>query len=140
MMNNDAWMERQRKRQIKFRALVAAAIIIAAVGLLFAFVNPIRFDYAAGNHRIIPTAVDTDLWGNYKVYFKTSDFTQNRHEDFYYIGKGQDRLVDQVNKAIIDSKELVVYYDQYIGWKGFTAPRTSPIIRIEAVRNNVPNK
>ena len=90
------------------------------------FLNPIRFDYAGGNHRIIPTAIDSDIWGNYKVYFKTSDFTQNKNDDYYCIEKGQDELADQVSKAIVDNKEIVIFYDRYIGWKGFTAPKTPP--------------
>ena len=47
-------------------------------------------DYAAGSHRITPTAVDTDMFGNYKVYYKTSQYTQNNQEDYYYIQKEEN--------------------------------------------------
>lgn len=140
MKDNAVWAKRRKKQQMKFRAMVAAIVLIVIAACVFNFANPIRFDYAGGSHRIIPTAVDTDFWGNYKVYFKTSEFTQNKNEDCYYIEKGQDAIAAQVNDAVASGKELVVYYDRYMGWKGFTAPKTSPIIKVETIRTDVPVK
>ena len=33
------------------------------------------------------------------------------------------------------NKEVIVYYDKYVGWKGFTAPSESPITKIEIVES-----
>lgn len=93
-------------------------------------------DYAAGSHRITPTAVDTDMFGNYKVYYKTSQYTQNNQEDYYYIQKEDTELAEQMKEYVAEGKEVIVYYDQWVGFKGFTAPSTSPIVRIEEVKDN----
>ena len=53
-------------------------ILIGAVVILFFIgVFSLRLDFESGQHRITPTSIDTDMWGNYKVYFKTSEYTQN---------------------------------------------------------------
>lgn len=109
-------------------------MLLIVIGIVLSVANPFRFDFAGGTHRITPTAVDTDLWGNYKVYYKTSDFTHNATEDFYYINKEDKYLADQAGRAITSKNEIIVYYDRYIGYKGFTAPKTSPIVRIETIR------
>lgn len=93
-------------------------------------------DYAAGSHRITPTAVDTDMFGNYKVYYKTSQYTQNNQEDYYYIQKEDTELAEQMKEYVAEGKEVIVYYDQWVGFKGSTAPSTSPIVRIEEVKDN----
>lgn len=93
-------------------------------------------DYAVGSHRITPTAVDTDMFGNYKVYYKTSQYTQNNQEDYYYIQKEDTELAEQMKEYVAEGKEVIVYYDQWVGFKGFTAPSTSPIVRIEEVKDN----
>lgn len=121
----------KRRRNYGKFMLVSLIIIVAVI---MSVITPLRFDFAGGSHRIVPTAMDTDIWGNYKVYYKTSDFTHNRNEDFYYIDKGDKDLADLTSQNIVNSREMVVYYDRYIGWKGFTAPKTSPIIRIETVK------
>jgi hypothetical protein len=107
---------------------VVVLILLVIVGSQF-----IRFDYAAGSHRIIPTAVDTDFWGNYKVYFRTTEFTRNNEEDHYFVERGNTIIADQIREAIRNNQEIVVYYERYIGFKGITAPRSSPIVRIEVI-------
>jgi len=104
------------------------AVILVAIGIF-----TIRLDFAAGSHRIIPTAVDTDIWGNYKVYFRTTDFMKNQDEDFYYIEKGNDELAEQMKGCIKSGKTIMVYYDRYLGFKGFTAPCSAPIYKIEEI-------
>lgn len=115
-----------------FDLRVLAIVIVAAI-LVFN-IHPLRFDFAAGSHRITPTAIDMDIWGNYKIYYKTSEFTHNKSEQFYYVEKDRQDLIDSISQVINNNQEMVVYYDKYIGWKGFTSPSTSPIVRIETIR------
>jgi hypothetical protein len=129
--------KRMSKQRRNWSVLKLCFILIILSAIVLSVCSPLRFDFAGGNHRIIPTAIDTDLWGNYKVYYKTSDFTHNRTEDYYYIDKDQPDLAELASQNILGNKEMVVYYDRYIGWKGFTAPKTSPIIRIETVKSNI---
>lgn len=103
-------------------------IILILVGL-FSF----RLDFASGQHRITPTSIDTDMWGNYKVYFKTSEYTQNSQEDYYYIDKNNTEIKEQMEECIKNADTIMIYYDKYIGFKGITAPDTSPIIKIEVL-------
>ena len=104
---------------------------ITLVILFFAGMFSLRLDFASGSHRIIPTALDKDMWGNYKVYYRTTDFTKNSDEDYYYIEKGNDELKDEVEECIKNGNTIMVHYDTYVGFKGISAPGSSPIIRIE---------
>lgn len=120
--------------------LIGSVIFIIAciliVGLFIAaFLGNLCLDFAAGSHRITPTAIDTDMWGNYKVYFKTSEYTQNSQEDYYYIKKEDTELAEQMREYIIEGKEVLVYYDEWVGFKGFTNPSEAPITKIEKIEN-----
>lgn len=106
----------------------ATLIILMLVGLF-----SVRLDFASGQHRITPTSIDTDMWGNYKVYFKTSEYTQNSQEDYYYIDKNNTEIKEQMEECIKNGETIMIYYDKYIGFKGITAPDTSPIIKIEVL-------
>lgn len=111
-----------------------AVITVAILGfLLLTIFGGLRLDFASGSHRIIPTAVDNDIWGNYKVYFRTTEFTKNQEEDYYYIDKDDKELADEMREYIKQSKTVIVYYDKYVGFKGFTAPGEAPIKKIEVV-------
>jgi len=123
--------EMRRRATLIHRIAIVTIILIVLGGIFMATI--FRFDWAAGSHRIWPTAIDTDFWGNYQVYFRTSIITANSEEDFYYISKGDERLADAVREAIRTNQEIVVHYDRWIGFKGFTAPRSSPIVRIEFI-------
>lgn len=112
---------------------VVVVALIVCVFAVISFVGGLVFDFEAGSHRIIPTAMDTDMFGNYKVYFKTSEYTKNNEEDYYYIDKNNKEIAEQMQEYIKKGIEVVVYYDKYVGFKGFTAPRESPIVRIEEV-------
>jgi len=105
------------------------AVILAIVAMALFF----RFDYASGSHRIIPTAVDRDIWGNYQVWFRSTEFQFSSEEECYYIHRDNPELAEQVRQAIRDGKELIVYYDHYVGFYGLRAPKTSPITKIEIV-------
>lgn len=107
---------------------VITFVILGVVGV-FSF----KLDFVSGNHRITPTAVDTDIWGNYRVYYRTSQYTSNSQEDYYYIDKNNKELAEQMKEYVRTGKEVVVYYDTYVGFKGITAPDTSPIIKIELI-------
>lgn len=111
--------------------LVGAIIILFFVGLF-----SLRLDFASGQHRITPTSIDTDIWGNYKVYFKTSEYTQNSNEDYYYIDKDNTELKEQMGECIKNGDTVMVYYDKWVGFKGITAPDTSPITRIEILEED----
>lgn len=118
--------------------IIIVTMIVGIVVLLIAFsivgfFGGLALDFASGNHRITPTAVDTDMWGNYKVYYRTSQYTQNQNEDYYYIDKNNAELAEQMKEYVSKGKEVVVYYDKYVGFKGFTAPSSSPIIKIEVI-------
>lgn len=115
----------------KFKAYMIVGVSLLAVVAIIVGILSFRFDYVSGSHRIIPTAMDNDFWGNYKVYFKTNEYTKNLEEDYYYIEKGNKELVEQMDECIRKSQEVTVYYDKYIGFKGIGAPESSPIIRIE---------
>lgn len=114
-------------------AFGVVAFLLAIFTVITLFLGSIRLDYASGSHRITPTAIDTDWFGNYKVYYKTSEYTKNSDEDYYYIEKGNDKLADEMREAIKQGKTILAYYGQYVGFKGWTAPSTSPIIRIEVL-------
>ena len=111
--------------------LVGAIIILFFVGLF-----SLRLDFASGQHRIAPTSIDTDIWGNYKVYFKTSEYTQNSNEDYYYIDKNNTELKEQMEECIKNGDTVMVYYDKWVGFKGITAPDTSPITKIEILEED----
>lgn len=111
--------------------LIGAIIILFFVGLF-----SLRLDFASGQHRITPTSIDTDMWGNYKVYFKTSEYTQNANEDYYYIDKDNTELKDQMQECIKNGNTIMVYYDKWVGFKGLTAPNTSPITKIEILEED----
>lgn len=117
--------------------IVKFIVFLLIIGFIAtAIFGNLCLDYAAGSHRITPTAVDTDMFGNYKVYYKTSQYTQNNQEDYYYIQKEDTELAEQMKEYVSEGKEVIVYYDQWVGFKGFTAPSESPIIRIEEVEDN----
>lgn len=109
------------------------AVLAFIIFILVAIFGNLCFDYASGNHRITPTAVDMDMFGNYKVYYRTSQYTQNSNEDYYYIEKGNDELAEQMKEYVRQGKEVIVYYDQWVGFKGWGAPDTSPITKIELI-------
>ena len=111
--------------------LVGTIIILFFVGLF-----SLRLDFASGQHRITPTSIDTDIWGNYKVYFKTSEYTQNSNEDYYYIDKNNTELKEQMEECIKNGDTVMVYYDKWVGFKGITAPDTSPITKIEILNED----
>lgn len=111
--------------------LTGAIIILFFIGLF-----SLRLDFASGQHRITPTSIDTDMWGNFKVYFKTSEYTQNANEDYYYIDKDNTELKEQMEECIKNGDTVMVYYDKWIGFKGITAPDTSPITKIEILEEN----
>ena len=112
---------------------VVVVALIVCVFAVISFAGGLVFDFEAGSHRIIPTAMDTDMFGNYKVYFKTNEYTKNNEEDYYYIDKNSKEIAEQMQEYIKKGIEVVVYYDKYVGFKGFTAPKESPIVRIEEV-------
>jgi len=115
--------------------IVGALTIITIIvfGCMLAF--GLRLDYAEGSHKIEPTAVDKDIWGNYRVYYKTSDYTQDSQENYYYIDKDNSELAEEMKEYIKQGKKVIVYYGEYVGWKGLTAPGTSPIIQIEILES-----
>lgn len=126
-------MKLNNKGSITLDTLLFLIIGIPMILILLCMFG-LRLDFAKGSHRIMPTAVDTDFWGNYKVYYKTSAYTQNSQEDYYYIDKNSEELAKKMQEYVITGDEVIVYYDKYVGWKGISAPATSPIIRIEEVQ------
>ena len=115
-----------------FILILVGAIIILFCVVLFS----LRLDFASGQHRITPTSIDTDIWGNYKVYFKTSEYTQNANEDYYYIDKDNTELKEQMEEYIKNGDTVMIYYDKWVGFKGITAPVTSPITKIEILKED----
>ena len=122
-------------RRKYFMSMIALLFIFASSVVYI--ISPFRFDFNDNAHKIIPVGIDTDVWGNYRVYFKTNPFDNSKGDDFYYIDKSQNELAQQAAKAIVDDKEIVVYCDKYVGLKGFTAPLTSPIVKIETIRPDI---
>jgi hypothetical protein len=118
-----------RKRKL-FTIAVVVVIVVMAIGALM-----FRFDFAGGSHRILPTAVDTDLFGNYKVYYRTTEFTRDDEEPFYYIERGNTELAAQMQECVKHGEFIMIYYERYIGFKGITAPRSAPITSIEVINN-----
>ena len=117
--------------------VIFIVIVLSIIGFFIAaFFFIFCLDFAAGSHRITPTAVDTDMWGNYKVYFKTSEYTQNANEDYYYIDKDNTELKEQMEECIKNGDTVMVYYDKWVGFKGITAPDTSPITKIEILKED----
>lgn len=111
-------------------ALATTAIILLTIFII----GSIRLDFAKGSHRITPTAVDTDFWGNYIVYYRTSVYQNSYQDEHYYIDKNSPELAQKMEEYVTTGEEVIVYYDKFVGWKGFSAPSSSPIIRIEEVK------
>lgn len=125
-----------KKENGYIEGLFTCIIFILIIGfMLVSFIGNLCFDFESGSHRITPTAIDRDMFGNYKVYYKTSQYTQNQEEDYYYIQKEDTKLAEQMQEYIAEGKEVIVYYDEWVGFKGFTSPSESPIIRIEEINN-----
>lgn len=108
-------------------------LILLIVGFLVMVFGNFCLDFESGSHKIIPTAVDNDMWGNYKVYYRTTEYTKNSEEDYYYIEKNNTKLADQMKECIKQDKVVIVYYDKWVGFKGFTAPSEAPITKIEPI-------
>lgn len=116
----------KKAKKIFFILLITIWVICIALDL-----TGFRFDYEVGQHSIIPTAIDTDFWGNYKVYYKTNFYEPNSYESFYYIEKNRTDLVQTIEECIKAQTYIIVYYDKWIGFKGLTSPSSSPIIKID---------
>lgn len=114
---------------------ILGLIALAVVGCIFVGLLGLRMDFESGSHRIIPTAIDRDVWGNYKVYYRTTEYTKNSEEDCYFIDKDNTELAEQMKECIKNGQTVIAYYDKYVGWKGFDAPNTAPITKIEVVEN-----
>ena len=116
--------------------VIFIVIVVSIIGFFIAAIfGNLCLDFAAGSHRIIPSAVDNDMWGIYKVYYRTTEYTKNSEEDYYYIDKNNTELAEEMKEYIKQGKEVIVYYDKWVGFKGFTAPSTSPITRIEVLED-----
>ena len=123
----------KRKNLKKVASILLGVVIVIAIVAGIGVCTLVRFDPAAGSHKIIPTAVDTDFFGNYQVYYRTTEFTKDSEEPFYYIDKENTALADEVRECIKAGQTIMVYYDRYVGLKGITAPAESPIVRIEVI-------
>lgn len=77
-----------------------AIVIIFILAFIIGGLGGFRFDLASGSHRIVPTAIDNDMWGNYKVYYRTTEYTKNSEEDYYYIDKSNTELAEQMKEYI----------------------------------------
>lgn len=117
---------------IAFITILIGGLIISIIIGIFSF----RLDFASGQHRISPTSIDTDIWGNYRVYYKTSEYTKDSEESYYYIDKDNTKIKEQMEECIKNKETIMIYYDKYIGFKGISAPDTSPIIKIEILENS----
>lgn len=119
-----------------FIKMVAGTLVIAVLLLIFIGIFSFRLDFASGSHRITPTSMDTDMWGNYRVYYKTSEYTKDSEESYYFINKNNTEIKEQMEECIKKQETIMIYYEKYVGFKGVTTPYTSPIIRIEVLENN----
>lgn len=132
MNTHQTFKEKQKKFQIIISTFIISIIIILIAIVAF------RFDYAGGTHLITPTAIDNTLFGNLKLYYKTSVFTGNGQEDFYYIERGDAKiLLPIINDAILHGKQIIVHYPPYIGFKGILAPPTAPIKSIDIIKKRI---
>ena len=99
-------MIKNEKGYINWYSIGEIAILVISIAVIIffitAFFGNLCLDFAAGSHRLIPTAIDTDIWGNYKVYYRTSEYTQNNQEDFYYIQKEDKELAEKMRECIVD--------------------------------------
>ena len=121
-----------KKRSMKAKLAIACVVVLIVIWGYFSF----RFDYQAGAHRIYPTAVDSNFWGHYMVYYKTTQFTKDEDEGIYWILRGRQDLVKEVKDAILKGEAIVVHYGRWIGFKGLTVPRESPIIKVDTISNS----
>lgn len=117
---------------MKSRLIIALTIIVIVIVTISATL--LRFDFAGGSHRITPTAVDQDFWGNWKVYYRSpNSYVGEAEERFYYIEKGNQEIHDQIQEAIQNNWNVMVYYERWVGFKGIGSPKESPIIKVEPV-------
>ena len=112
---------------------IITIVLAIVIGTILCIFGNLCLDFESGSHKIIPTAVDTDVWGNYKVYYRTTEYTKNSEEDYYYIEKDNTELAEKIKECIKQDKDVVVYYDKWVGFKGWWAPNEAPITKIEVV-------
>lgn len=117
-------------RLLKFFITIFIGALAVILGIGFC---GFKLDFASGSHRITPTSIDTDFWGNYRVYYKTSEYTKDTEESFYFIEKDNTEIKEQMEDCIKNQETIMIYYERYVGYKGITAPDTSPITRIEVL-------
>lgn len=120
----------KKKSKTVKRVSITLGILIVTILIVFQ-VGGLRMDTAGGQHIIIPTAIDTDFWGNYKVYYKTTLYESNQSEGHYMIEKEREDLAQQIREYMRERKQILVHYDRYVGFKGMSSPNESPIIKIE---------
>ena len=126
--------ERHEEKAKRFRFFITAIIVAVAFAAILLSLT-LRLDFAAGSHRIIPTAVDTNFWGHYRVYFRGAHdvFLPDAEESHYYILRGNTELANEVRQAILNGQQIVVFYERWVGFKPIGSPSSGPIYRIEVV-------
>ena len=124
-----------RVRKLAKRLIFIIETLFIVPLIIFQFAG-FRIDTAGGQHIIIPTAVDTDLWGNYKVYYKTTVFEGNQAEGYYMIEKEREDLANEAKEYMKKREQIIVYYERYIGFKGISSPKSAPIIKMEKLESS----
>lgn len=128
---------KKRLRKKKWnRKLIRLFIVLLLFMVGFIAYTGTYFDLRFGKDIIRPTSISRDIWGNYKIHFDSDMASNDRFEGFYYIDANQSWLAGEVNDAIKSNRDIVIYYDSYIGWKGLMAPETSPIIMVKIIDQN----
>ena len=66
-----------------------------------------------------------------RLPYGISDYKLLKNNNYYYIDKNNTELKEQMEECIKNGNTVMVYYDKYIGFKGISAPTSSPITKIE---------
>jgi len=54
------------------------------------------------------------------------------------IEKGRTDLADQIRTYIAERRQIMVYYDRFVGFKGISSPQLAPIVKIESLNKFLP--
>lgn len=107
--------------------------LIGAVIIATIYIGSMRWDPKSGVHRIRPISMETDGFGNWKIYYRVSNFAANAKKEYYWLSAGQDEIAELVKKSIAEDKEVMIHYGPWFGLKGFFSPPESPITKVDII-------
>lgn len=115
--------------------LLGIALLI--FGIIHGFLN---YPATEGTHQGTLTAVDMEgyFFRRYKVYLKSSAFTEQGDETEYCVYLYEDDLSNELKKAI--GKKVKLHYSHPGGYIGYNSCGTYHVDNVEIIEDNNENK